>query len=106
MNPIEELWSIIQQDIDKHKPAIDLAQLQAQLQQAWSRIEPSVLSGLVASMPVRVRIGMPVENTLSTNTSGEFVCFVVVQSYILETSKLMPDRVFNSDRHRDSVAFL
>ena len=55
LNPIEELWAIVQQDIDKQKPATNLTQLQVQLQQAWSKIKPSVLSGLVASMPVRVR---------------------------------------------------
>lgn len=55
LNPIEELWAIVQQDLDKQKPATNLTQLQAQLQRAWSRIKPSVLNNLVASMPVRVR---------------------------------------------------
>ena len=55
LNPIEELWAIVQQDLDKQKPATNLAQLETQLKCAWSRIQPSVLSNLVASMPNRVR---------------------------------------------------
>ena len=36
LNPIEELWSIGQQDVDKQKPGTSLAQLETQLKSAWS----------------------------------------------------------------------
>ena len=55
LNPIEELWAIVQKDLDKQTPATNLAQLETQLKSAWSRIQPSVLPTLVASMPNRVR---------------------------------------------------
>lgn len=55
LNPIEELWAIVQQDLDKQKPAANLRGLQAQLKRAWSNIKPSVLHNLVASMPNRIR---------------------------------------------------
>ena len=38
LNPIEELWAILQQEIDKREPATSLAQLERQLKSAWSRI--------------------------------------------------------------------
>ena len=55
LNPIEELWAIVQQDLDKQKPAANLRILGAQLKRAWARISPSVLNNLICSMPNRVR---------------------------------------------------
>ena len=51
LNPIENLWAIVQQEVDKMTPATSAGELAEQLKKAWGRIKPDVLENLVAGMP-------------------------------------------------------
>ena len=54
LNPIENLWSIIQQEVDKMTPATSAGELAKQLKKAWGRNKPDVLENLVVGMPPRM----------------------------------------------------
>ena len=51
LNQIENLWAIVQQEVDKMTPATSAGELAEQLKKAWGRIKPDVLENLVAGMP-------------------------------------------------------
>ena len=55
LNPIENLWAIVQQELDKMTPATSAGELAGRLKKAWGRIKPDVLENLVAGMPQRMR---------------------------------------------------
>lgn len=55
LNPIENLWAILQDEVDKMTPANTADELVKQLKRAWCNIHPSVLENLVAGMPQRMR---------------------------------------------------
>ena len=54
LNPIENLWTIVQQEVDKMTPASSVGELAEQLKKAWGRIKPDVLEKLVSRMPQRI----------------------------------------------------
>ena len=54
LNPIENLWSIMQTELDKRKPATNLTQLGKYLENIWNGISPSILENLVDGMPGRI----------------------------------------------------
>lgn len=54
LNPIENLWSIVQQALDKMTPATNRMDLIQKVKKAWSQISPDVLPRLVMGMPERV----------------------------------------------------
>ena len=54
LNPIENIWSAIQQKIDEEKPSVNITGLVRQLKRAWANISPSVLANLAAGMPNRM----------------------------------------------------
>ena len=54
LNPIENLWSILQNKLDEMHPSTNLDQLKIQLQNAWSSIEPDILERLADGMPARI----------------------------------------------------
>ena len=47
LNPIENLWSIVQSELDNKKPATNFSQLGKYLEKAWNGIRPSILENLV-----------------------------------------------------------
>ena len=55
LNPIENLWAIVQSRVDGMEDATNLKVLEKQLKLAWSQISPDVLDNLVSSMPERVK---------------------------------------------------
>ena len=55
LNPIENLWAIVQSRVDGIEEATNLKVLKKQLKLAWSQISPDVLDNLVSSMPERVK---------------------------------------------------
>lgn len=56
LNPIENLWSILEEELKCEKtPPPNLASLEKSLQAAWSRIKPETLTNLIMSMPDRVK---------------------------------------------------
>lgn len=56
LNPIENIWSIMQQMLDQEKPATSISGLVKQIKRAWASIRPSVLANLVAGVPNRMRL--------------------------------------------------
>ena len=56
LNPIEELWGLMQQELDKKKPPSNLGQLEKELKRTWANISPQTLKNLVASMPARLSL--------------------------------------------------
>ena len=54
LNPIENLWGILKAQLNEAEPCSSIEQLTALLKTAWSKIKPSTLRNLVASMPQRV----------------------------------------------------
>ena len=54
LNPIENLWGILKAQLNEAEPCSSIEQLTALLKTAWSKIKPSTLQNLVASMPQRV----------------------------------------------------
>lgn len=53
LNPIENLWSQLQQEVDK-VPVQGMNGLWAEVQRQWQRLDPQVLRNLIDSMPRRV----------------------------------------------------
>ena len=58
--------AIVQQGLNKQKPAASPGALQLQLKREWSKSKPSVLHSLIASRPNRVCAQIPVR--------GEYSC--------------------------------
>ena len=54
LNPLENLWEILQQELDNSEPCTTVGQLTESLQSAWANIPRDMLERLVASMPSRV----------------------------------------------------
>ena len=52
---MQNLRTIVQQEVNEQTPATSTAQMEAQFKTAWGRIKPSVLESLVAGMPQRMR---------------------------------------------------
>ena len=55
LNPIENLWGYLQQELDKMEPAKTISDLKVQLESAWATLQPSFLQALVDGMPERVK---------------------------------------------------
>ena len=56
LNPIENLWSILEEELKSEKKTPhDLASLEKSLQAAWSRIKAGTLTNLILSMPDRIK---------------------------------------------------
>ena len=56
LNPIEFLWSILEEELKSEKKTPhDLASLEKSLQAAWSRIKAGTLTNLILSMPDRIK---------------------------------------------------
>ena len=53
-NPIENLWAIIQADLDKKRPTTNLSELDNYLKNIWNGLAPSILENLISGMPARV----------------------------------------------------
>ena len=54
LNPIENLWAILQQEVNQKPLATSTDHLETQVKTAWRRIKSSVLESLVAGMPQRM----------------------------------------------------
>ena len=54
LNPIENLWSFLQDKLDKLAPSTSIPSLTRNLKCAWQNISPDVLNNLVSSMPIRM----------------------------------------------------
>ena len=65
LNPIENLWSILQERLNELESPTNLDQLSERLRIAWKGIPPSTLENLVAGMPKRI------EKCLALN--GEYI---------------------------------
>ena len=55
LNPIDNLWAIVQSSVDGMEEATNQKVLEKQLKLAWSQITPDILDNLVSSMPERVK---------------------------------------------------
>ena len=55
LNPIENLWGYLQQELDKMEPAKTISDLKVQLESTWATLQPSFLQALVDGMPERVK---------------------------------------------------
>ena len=56
LNPIENLWAIVQDKVDDIGEQIRIENLISNLKKAWSEIDPDVLKNLVSDMPNRVKL--------------------------------------------------
>ena len=54
LNLLENLWGILQQELDNSEPCTSVRQLTESLQSAWANIPWDMLERLVASMSSRV----------------------------------------------------
>ena len=54
LDPIENLWGILQNQLDLKTPAVGLDELKINLRNAWSEIDPNILRNLVEGMPGRI----------------------------------------------------
>ena len=55
LSPIENLWSILKNDLDSMGGLKDLKMLETQLKTAWSNISPEILGNLIDGMPNRIK---------------------------------------------------
>ena len=55
LNPIENIWSIVQDKIDRMKPAVNVDGLEKMLENAWASIDPDILERLYLGMPMRIQ---------------------------------------------------
>ena len=53
LSPIENLWGILQDQLDRKRSATGLDELKNNLKNAWSEINPNILRNLVEGMPSR-----------------------------------------------------
>ena len=56
LNPIENLWAILQNHLDLLDPPTNEESLKNNLKRAWSEINEDILDNLISSMPNRVRL--------------------------------------------------
>ena len=54
LNPIENLWRILQEKLNEMSPSTNLKQLSENLKISWRDINPSILENLIAGMPGRI----------------------------------------------------
>ena len=54
MNPIENIWSILQEKLNEMSPSNNLKHLSENLKIAWRDIDPSILENLIAGIPGRI----------------------------------------------------
>ena len=54
LNPIENLWAILQTKLDAMERATNLKVLEKQLVSAWKEISPETLEKIIAGMPGRI----------------------------------------------------
>ena len=54
LNPIENLWAILQTKLDAMERATNLRVLEKQLVSAWKEISPEILEKIIAGMPGRI----------------------------------------------------
>ena len=54
LNPVENLWGILKQELDSAPPSTSAAELTARLKATWANIPRSTLKRLVESVPLRV----------------------------------------------------
>ena len=55
LNPIENIWSNLKNDLDSMGESKDLKMLENQLKTAWSNISPDLLGKLIDWMPNRIK---------------------------------------------------
>ncbi|KAI6651316.1 hypothetical protein LOD99_5282 [Oopsacas minuta] len=55
LNPIENLWGYLQEELNKREPAKTISDLKMQLKSAWEALQSSFLQALVDGMPERVK---------------------------------------------------
>ena len=55
LNPIENLWGYLQEELNKREPAKTISDLKMQLESAWEALQPSFLQALVNGMPERFK---------------------------------------------------
>ena len=51
LNPVENLWGILKQELDAAQPSTSVAELTSRLKMAWANISRSTLERLVESVP-------------------------------------------------------
>ena len=54
LSPIENLWGMLQDQLDRKRPATGLYELKNNLKNAWSEINPNILRNLEEGMPSRI----------------------------------------------------
>ena len=54
LNPIENLWTIIQAELDKKRPATNLSELANYLKNIWNGLTPSTSENLISGMSARI----------------------------------------------------
>ena len=55
LNPIENVWAILQTKLDSMERATNLKMLENQLIEAWKEFSPETLEKLIAEMPSRFK---------------------------------------------------
>jgi len=55
LNPIKNLWAILQVNVDELAPSTNRKQLEKSLKIGWSKISPEILHNLIAGMPDRMK---------------------------------------------------
>ena len=55
LNPIENLWGYLQEELNKMDTAKSICDLKIQLESAWSSIKPNYLQALIDGMPERIK---------------------------------------------------
>ena len=53
LNPIEQIWDLLGRKLDSQKPK-NLAELEMNVMEEWSKISPTYIQTLISSMPHRV----------------------------------------------------
>ncbi|KAI6656133.1 hypothetical protein LOD99_1466 [Oopsacas minuta] len=55
LNPIENLWSILQTEVDTMAPSTNTEMLIRKVKLAWSQIQPDILDKMYRGMPERIK---------------------------------------------------
>jgi len=56
LNPIENLWQILKEEVKKMKHATSREQLIQEVKNAWANLDPGILKNLASSMPQRMQM--------------------------------------------------
>ena len=56
LNPIENLWSVMERNLRNRNPPGSITELRRMLQEEWNSLSQDMLRDLVESMPRRVRV--------------------------------------------------